>query len=77
MFPVGRARITLDSHVRASKSDSLFEANVPMVGVLDPMTILEVKYDRPLPPWLGRMLSSIPGAPMSISKYAMARARLY
>ena len=48
-----------------------------MVGVLDPMTILEVKYDRPLPPWLGRMLSSIPGAPMSISKYAMARARLY
>lgn len=77
VFPVGRARITLDSHVRASKSDSLFEANVPMVGVLDPMTILEVKYDRPLPSWLGRMLSSIPGAPMSISKYAMARARLY
>ena len=52
--------------LRASKSDSLFEANVPMVGVLDPMTILEVKYDRPLPPWLGRMLSSIPGAPMQV-----------
>lgn len=77
VFPVGRARITLDSHVRASKSDALFAANVPMVGVLDPMTILEVKYDQPLPAWLGRVLSSIPGTPLSISKYAMARASLY
>lgn len=77
VFPVGRARITLDSHVRASKSDSLFEANVPMVGVMDPMTILEVKYDQPLPAWLGRMLSSIPSTPLSISKYALARATLY
>lgn len=77
VFPVGRARITLDSHVRASKSDALFAANVPMVGVLGPMTILEVKYDQPLPAWLGRMLSSIPGTPLSISKYALARASLY
>lgn len=77
VFPVGRARITLDSHVRASKSESLFATDLPMVEVLAPMTILEVKYDQPLPPWLGRMLSSIPGTPLSISKYAMARATLY
>lgn len=77
VFPVGRARITLDSHVRAAKSASLFADDVPMVGVLNPMTILEVKYDQPLPAWLGRMLSSIPGTPLSISKYALARATLY
>lgn len=77
VFPVGRARITLDRNVRACKSDSLFAENLPMVGVLDPMTILEVKYDQPLPPWLGRMLSSQPGTLLSISKYAMARAALY
>lgn len=77
VFPVGRARITLDRHVRASKSSSLWEESVPMVGVLDPMTVLEVKYDQPLPGWLGRMLSSIPGTPLSVSKYALARAALY
>ena len=77
VFPIGRGRITLDSHVRASKSDSFFADRVPMVGVLDPMTVLEIKYDQPLPPWLGRMLSSVPGTPLSISKYALARATLY
>ena len=63
--------------MRAAKSASLFADDVPMVGVLNPMTILEVKYDQPLPAWLGRMLSSIPGTPLSISKYALARATLY
>lgn len=77
VFPVGRARITLDSHVRASKSQSLFADDVPMVEVLAPKTILEIKYDQPLPPWLGRMLSSIPATPLSVSKYALARATLY
>ena len=77
MFPVGRARITLDTHVRAAKSADLFAADVPMAGVLDPMTILEVKYDQPLPPWVKRMLASVPATALSVSKYALARAALY
>lgn len=77
VFPVGRARITLDSHLRAAKSDDLFGADVPMVGLLDPMTVLEVKYDQPLPGWLKRLLSTVPGTLLSISKYALARGALY
>ena len=77
VFPVGRARITLDTHVRAAKSAELFAADVPMAGVLDPMTILEVKYDQPLPPWVKRLLASVPATPLSVSKYALARAALY
>lgn len=77
VFPVGRTRITLDRHVRAAKSTSLFAADVPMVEVLAPKTVLEIKYDQPLPGWLGRMLSSVPGTPLSVSKYALARASLY
>ena len=77
VFPVGRARITLDTHVRAAKSADLFAADVPMAGVLDPMTILEVKYDQPLPPWVKRMLASVPATALSVSKYALARAALY
>ena len=74
---MGRTRITLDRHVRAAKSTSLFAADVPMVEVLAPKTVLEIKYDQPLPGWLGRMLSSVPGTPLSVSKYALARAALY
>lgn len=77
VFPVGRARITLDQNVRAAKSSALFDADVPMAGLLDQKVILEVKYDQPLPPWLGRMLSSVPATGMSVSKYALARAQLY
>lgn len=77
VFPVGRARITLDQNVRAAKSRALFDDNVPMAGLLDQKVILEVKYDQPLPPWLGWMLASVPAAAMSVSKYALARAQLY
>ncbi len=77
VFPVGRARITLDSRLRAAKSDDLFGENVPMVGLLGGQTILEVKYDQPLPGWIKRLLSTVPGTLLSISKYALARGALY
>lgn len=77
VFPVGRARITLDSCLRAAKSDDLFGENVPMVGLLGGQTILEVKYDQPLPGWIKRLLSTVPGTLLSISKYALARGALY
>ena len=77
MFPVGRARITLDSRLRAAKSDDLFGENVPMVGLLGGQTILEVKYDQPLPGWIKRLLSTVPGTLLSISKYALACGALY
>ncbi len=77
VFPIGRTRITLDEHIRAAKSDAIFQPDVPMVGVLNGRVVLEIKYDQPLPPWLGRALSSVPSTKMSVSKYALAREMLY
>lgn len=77
VFPVGRTRITLDEHLRAAKSDDLFGENVPMVGLLGGRVILEIKYDQPLPGWIKRVLSTVPGTLLSISKYALARGALY
>ncbi len=77
-MPVERVRITLDEHVRAAKSSALFDPGVPMVGVhSDRAVILEVKYDRYLPAYMRRALSSVCAQSMSISKYGAAREMLY
>ena len=77
-MPVERVRITLDRHVRAAKSDALFDPNVPMLGVHSGgAVILEVKYDRYLPSYVRQALSTVGGQGMSISKYAAAREMLY
>lgn len=76
--PVGDGRITLDEQIRAAKQDTLFEAGVPMAGLHSGgAVVLEIKYNHPLPPYLRNLLSSVPGQPMSISKYATARSILY
>ena len=77
-MPVERVRITLDEHVRAARSDALFDAAVPMVGVHSGgAVILEVKYDHYLPGHIRRLLCAVRGQGMSISKYAAAREFLY
>lgn len=77
-MPVERVRITLDEHVRAAKSSALFDPAVPMVGVHSGrVVILEVKYDRYLPSYMRRALSSVGAQNMSISKYGAAREMLY
>ena len=77
-MPVERVRITLDRHVRAAKSDALFDPGVPMLGVHSGgAVILEVKYDRYLPGYVRQALSTVGGQGMSISKYAAAREMLY
>lgn len=77
-LPVERVRITLDERVRAAKSSALFDPDVPMAGVHSGnAVVLEVKYDRFLPGYLRRVLSSVCAQGMSISKYAAARELLY
>ena len=48
-----------------------------MTGLLGSRVILEIKYDQPLPGWIKRVLSTVPGTLLSISKYALARGALY
>ena len=70
-------RITFDMRVRTGlNSIDLFNPYVPTVPVLDhDETILEVKYNRVLPPYLAEILSfACPEAVQSaISKYTLCR----
>lgn len=75
LYPAGNVRITLDSDVKASLYRGCLQdplsARVP---VLDPATsILEVKYDSFLPPFLSELICDIPRNNLAISKYAMCR----
>lgn len=77
-LPVEDLRITLDTHVRAAKSDRIFSDQVPMVGLHGGGTvILEVKYNRYLPHFLRGPLSTLQTQATSVSKYAAARGMLY
>lgn len=77
-LPVEDLRITLDTHVRAAKSDRIFSDQVPMVGLHGGGTvILEVKYNRYLPHFLHGPLSTLQTQATSVSKYAAARGMLY
>lgn len=74
LLPVENVRLTFDKGVRAFKGNGLFEENNAFVGVLAPeYVILEVKYDKYLPPYVKNVLSSINMQRMSISKYCLAR----
>lgn len=76
--PVAQVRITLDQNIRAAKSDALFDAAVPCVGVHSSgVCVLEVKYDSFLPGYLRGVLSSVNPNRLSVSKYELAREVLY
>ena len=70
-------RITFDMRVRTGlNSIDIFNPHVPTVPVLDhDETILEVKYNRVLPPYIADILSfACPEAVQSaVSKYTLCR----
>lgn len=77
VLPVEHVRLTLDENVRAARCADLFAAAPPMVGVHGAgCVILEVKYDHFLPGYVRRMLAAVDSVPVSVSKYAAARALL-
>lgn len=78
LSPVEKVRITFDKNIRASKSDRLFDKNIPMLGLHSQnVVVLEVKYNHYLPPYISQMISCCTGQRMSISKYCTAREMLY
>ncbi len=77
LHPAEEVRITFDMKVRSGlNSIELFDPTVPTVPVLDrDDIILEVKYNRVLPPYIADVLSyACPEAVQSaISKYTLCR----
>ena len=77
IHPAEEVRITFDMRVRTGlNSIDLFNPRVPTVPVLrHDETILEVKYNRVLPPYLVQVLSyACPEAVQSaVSKYTLCR----
>ena len=77
LCPAQRVRITFDKRLRSGLgSVDIFNPDVPTVPVLDnEEIILEVKYNRVLPPYLADVLSfACPEAVQSaVSKYTLCR----
>ena len=75
IFPYGNVRITFDSAIKSSvHNTNIFSKNLPMVGVLDPNTvILEVKYDEFLPDVIRALLQSVDTHAEAYSKYQLSR----
>ena len=77
IHPAEEVRITFDMKVRTGlNSIDLFNPHVPTIPVLDhDETILEVKYNRVLPPYLVSLLSfACPEATQTaVSKYTLCR----
>ena len=77
LHPAEEVRITFDKRLRSGLgSVDIFNPDVPTVPVLDnEEIILEVKYNRVLPPYLADVLSfACPEAVQSaVSKYTLCR----
>ena len=74
LFEPGNVRVTLDRKIRAGRNPGdFFRGDFGSVEVLEPFTILEVKYDEILPE-IVEMAVQVPGRrALSCSKYALCR----
>lgn len=76
LCPTNHIRVTFDKNVRAIPGSVLFAGHQPLMPLIEePLTIMEVKYDEELPPWLAQILGSCKTLQSSISKYCLAREK--
>lgn len=79
LHPAEEVRITFDKHLRTGlHSIDLFNPKIPTIPVFDDEQnmVLEVKYNRVLPPYLADMLSFAIGGEavqQAVSKYTLCR----
>lgn len=75
VHPAENIRITFDKHLRTGlRGYDLFDPRLPTVPALEAASvILEVKYDRYIPPYIKALLSRGNAQPSAISKYVMCR----
>ena len=79
LHPAEEVRITFDKHLRSGlNSIDLFNPEIPTIPVFDDEQnmVLEVKYNRVLPPYIAELLSFAIGGEavqMAVSKYTLCR----
>lgn len=77
LHPAEEVRITFDKHLRSGmRSIDMFNPDIPTMPPLDgDRTILEVKFNRTLPPYIRSVLDTYCGNALSsaISKYTLCR----
>lgn len=79
LHPAEEVRITFDKHLRTGlNSIDLFNPDIPTIPVFDDAQnmVLEVKYNRVLPPYLADLLSFAIGGEavqQAVSKYTLCR----
>lgn len=72
LHPAGNVRITLDRKITGSRFlKDLRDDDTPIPPLAPGTSVLEVKYDGFLPPYLSRLLEDIPKLPASISKFCL------
>lgn len=78
LYPFQNIRVTIDKNLYASYNPKgLFSHDLPMLPVFsDDVCILEVKYDKMIPAFLQRLLSSLEAQKSQISKYCIGRSIL-
>jgi len=75
IHPAESVRISFDKHVRSGMFHyDIFDRYLPTVAPIDDdEMILEVKYDRYLPIYIGTLLQTVPKEFLAISKYVLCR----
>ena len=77
LHPAEEVRITFDKQLRTGlKKFDIFDPRLPTISPLDdPLTILEVKYNQVMPPYIRDILNTYCKNPMgsAISKYVLCR----
>ncbi len=77
IYPEHNVRVTFDKNIRAAFSDRLFDPDLLMTPVIiEPMMVLEVKFDQMLPEYIKNAISTARILNSSVSKYCMARELL-
>lgn len=75
-YPAGNVRITFDTELQAGRGDIPFWQAGNVSDVLGGDTILEIKFNRYLPEHIRRILESVPGERIALSKYTLCRRNL-
>ncbi len=77
-YPSGHVRITLDSDLKACRYQDGFSKKSLMMSAMDMNeTILEIKFDSFLPPFISELLEDIPKNHSAISKFCKCYEQLF
>lgn len=71
-------RLTFDSNLKCQKTTNIFplESETSQFSCLPGSTILELKFDRSIPPWFHRIIQSYQLKRVSVSKFVLGMTRL-